>query len=244
MKITLCLLVFDELAGCQRDVPRLPIEAFDDVFAIDGGSRDGTVEYLQAQGITVHRQPKRTINAAYAHAVELCKTEGLVVFFPKGTLDPACCLTMAEKLREGCALVVAGRDLPGAHNEEDDQLLKPRKWGVRVLSRVASLLWRREGWRVRDVLHGVKAFTVVAYRRMEIADVGVTVDLEMVVRSYRLRLPRAEFPVVERARSYSHSRFPIWRTGKRLGWFLLREGLRKAPAGESVPSTRSDALAG
>lgn len=244
MKMTLCLLVFDELAGCQRDVPGLPREAFDDVYAIDGGSRDGTVEYLEAQGIPVHRQAKRSINAAYAHAVELCQTEGLVVFFPKGTLDPACCLTMAEKLREGCALVVAGRDLPGAHNEEDDRWLKPRKWGVRALSRVASLLWRREGWRVRDVLHGVKAFTISAYRRMEIAEVGVTVDLEMVVRSYRLRLPRVEFPVVERARSYSHSRFPIWRTGKRLGWFVLRELLRKPPAGEPAPAPRPDVLAG
>jgi hypothetical protein len=244
MKVTLCLLVFDELDGCRQDIPRLPRHAFDDVYAIDGGSRDGTVQYLQAQGIPVHRQPKRTLNAAYAYAVELCRTEGLVVFFPKGTLDPACCLTMVEKLREGFALVVAGRDLPGARNEEDDRLLKPRKWGVRALSRLASLLWRREGWRVRDVLHGVKGFTVAAYRRMAVAEVGVTVDLEMVVRSYRLRLPRVEFAVTEQARSYSHSRFPIWRTGKRLGWFLARELVRKPPAQAAENPAPSDARTG
>src|SRR5512140_1264302 len=153
MKISLCLLVFDELVGCKQDVPRIPREAFDDIYAVDGGSGDGTVAYLEAQGIRVYQQPKRTINAAYACAVDHCQTEGLVVFFPKGTLDPACCLAIAEKLREGFDLVVASRDLPGAHNEEDHKLLKPRKWGVRALARFSSLVWRREGWRIRDVLH-------------------------------------------------------------------------------------------
>jgi len=90
MKITLCLLVFNERAGCEVDVPKLRRDTFDDVYAVDGGSTDGTVEYLESQGIPVFKQSKPSLNAAYAHAVEICKTEGLVVFFPKGTLDPDC----------------------------------------------------------------------------------------------------------------------------------------------------------
>jgi glycosyltransferase involved in cell wall biosynthesis len=236
MKISLCLLVYDELAGCELDVPRIPRHAFDDIYAVDGGSRDGTVAYLEAQGIAVHQQQKRSLNAAYACAVEHCQTEALVVFFPKGTLDPAHCLTMAEKLREGFGLVVASRDLPGARNEEDHKLLRPRKWGIRILAMGASLLWRREGWRVRDVLHGVKGFTVDAYRRMHISELGVTVDLEMVVRAYRLRIPRVEFPVVETARTDGHSRFPIWRTGKKLAWFLIRELFARPQAQRPSPA--------
>jgi hypothetical protein len=229
MKMTLCLLVYDELAGCKADVPKLPRDAFDDVYAIDGGSTDGTVEYLESQGIPVHKQPKRSLNAAYAHAVEHCRTEGLVVFFPKGTLDPSCCLTMAEKLREGHSMVVASRNVPGGRNEEDHKLIKLRKWGVGVLAVLSSLLWRREGWRIRDVLHGVKGFTVDAYQRMRVSEVGVTVDLEMTVRAYRLRLPRMEFPVVECERNYSKSSFPIWKTGKQLARFLIRELFSPAP---------------
>jgi glycosyltransferase involved in cell wall biosynthesis len=237
MRISLCLMVYDELAGCQRVVPQLPRDDFDEVYAVDGGSRDGTATYLESQGIRVHRQPKPSINAAYACAVDQCHTDALVVFFPKGTLYPACCLAVADKLREGYAMVVTSRDMPGARNEEDRKLLKPRKWGIRVLSRFASLIWRREGWRVRDVLHGVKGFTVDAFRRMRIAEVGVTIDLEMVVRAYRLRLPRTELPVVESVRSYSHSRFPIWRTGKRLAWFLARELFTPTPAALAQPGS-------
>ena len=59
MKTTLCLLVYDELAGCKTDVPRLPRDGFDDVYAVDGGSTDGTVAYLESQDIPVHKQVDR-----------------------------------------------------------------------------------------------------------------------------------------------------------------------------------------
>jgi len=229
MKITLCLLVFNERSGCEVDVPKLRRDTFDDVYAVDGGSTDGTVEYLESQGIPVFKQSKPSLNAAYAHAVEICKTEGLVVFFPKGTLDPDCTKEMADKLRQGYDLVVASRFIDGGRNEEDHRILKPRKWGINVLSITTSLVWRREGWRIRDVLHGVKGFTVSAYRSMKISSIGVTVDLEMAVRSYRLRIPRTEFPVRETERQSGETSFPIWATGKRLGRFLLAEMFRRAP---------------
>jgi len=230
MKITLCLLVYNERAGCEADVPKLPSHFFDDIYAVDGGSTDGTVEYLQSQGIPVFKQPKRSLNAAYAHAVDICKTEGLVVFFPKGTLDPDCTRVMADKLKTGYDLVVASRNMRGGQNEEDHKIFKPRKWGVTILSVTASLIWRREGWRIHDVLHGVKGFNVAAYRRMKITEVGVTVDLEMVIRSYRMRLLRTEFPVKENARLSGESQFPLFATGKRLGKFLLAEFFRNIPA--------------
>jgi glycosyltransferase involved in cell wall biosynthesis len=235
IKTTLCLLVFNEKVGCLADVPKLCREYFDDVFAVDGGSTDGTVEYLESQGIPVFKQPKRSLNAAYAHAVDKCKTEGLVVFFPKGTLNPDCTKDMADKLKEGYDLVVASRFIDGGRNEEDHRILKPRKWGVKTLSLTASLVWRREGWRIRDVLHGVKAFTVSAYRRMNISGAGVTIDLDMTVRSYRLRIPRTELPVFETERLFGETSFPIWKTGKKLGRFLLAEMFRKAPGPSGGP---------
>ena len=220
---SLVLIVWNELEGCKLDVPRLVRDGFDEVFAIDGGSTDGTVDYLQAQGIPVHRQRTRSLNAAYAEAVEWARSEAVVVFFPKGTIDPR---------HHGRILPIPGcgrwprRRQPehaGGSNEEDARMVKPRKWGVAALSLVASLLWRREGWRIRDVLHGVKGFTKDAYERMQISKTGVTVDLEMTVRAYRLRIPRIEFPVVEIPRPHGDTRFKIWPTGKRLARFLWDE---------------------
>jgi hypothetical protein len=208
----------------------LPRDGFDEVFAIDGGSTDGTVEFLRSQGVPVFPQRRRSLNAAYAEAVFRTKAEALVVFFPKGTIHPACLHEIERGLDRGFDLVIASRNLPGARNEEDARLFRPRKWGVSALAFVAALLWWREGWRVRDVLHGVKGFTVEAFRRMQVSEHGVAIDLEMVVRAYRLRIPRMEIPVRESVRTSGASKFPIWRTGRRLARFLVGELFRSATA--------------
>lgn len=91
------------------------------------------------------RQQRRSLNAAYADAVERARSEAIVVVFPKGTIDPAMASECARHLEAGYDLAIASRNLPGAHNEEDEEFLKIRKWGVMALSVVAALLWRREG---------------------------------------------------------------------------------------------------
>jgi glycosyltransferase involved in cell wall biosynthesis len=228
MKLSLCLLVWNELEGCKIDVPLLPLSGFDEVYAVDGGSTDGTVEYLISQGIPVHRQPKKGLNAAYIHATDMSSCEAVVVFFPKGTIATSTLLNFRPLLESGCDLVVASRNIKGAHNEEDDRLLKPRKWGVLGLACLAALVWKREGYFVRDVLHGYKGFTVNGFRKIAPLDHGLSIDIEMVARSYRLRLKRAEFPITEISRSFGETHFKILPTAIKLLKYLLHEIKRDA----------------
>eukprot|EP00828_Plagiopyla_frontata_P006252 TRINITY_DN12699_c0_g2_i1.p1 TRINITY_DN12699_c0_g2~~TRINITY_DN12699_c0_g2_i1.p1 ORF type:complete len:113 (+),score=22.78 TRINITY_DN12699_c0_g2_i1:3-341(+) len=58
MSVSLCLIVWNELEGCKKDVPLIPRECFDEIYAVDGGSTDGTVEYLESQSIKVFPQSK------------------------------------------------------------------------------------------------------------------------------------------------------------------------------------------
>jgi glycosyltransferase involved in cell wall biosynthesis len=223
MKISLCLLVWNEVEGCKLDVPCLPMHAFDEVYAVDGGSTDGTVEYLESLGIPVYRQPKKGLNAAYVHAVDKSRCEAVVVMFPKGTISTSSLLFFRPFLEGGNALVIASRNIKGAHNEEDGRLIKPRKWGVLCLATLAALLWRREGYFVRDVLHGYKGFSIEAFRKMNPSDVGLSIDIEMVVRAYRLRLPRCEFPVTETTRPHGNTHFMLFPTAMKLGRYLWQE---------------------
>jgi glycosyltransferase involved in cell wall biosynthesis len=228
MKVSLCLVVWNELAGCKLDVPGLPRDVFDEVYAVDGGSTDGTVEYLQAQGIPVHRQPKKGLNAAYVHANRVSSCDAVVVFFPKGTTPVEDLRKFRPLFDEGYDLVVASRQIDGSVNEEDVALWRPRKWGVRALAVTSALVWRREGHWVRDVLHGFKGWTRAAFARMDVLEHGLSIDLEMVIRSYRLRLKRTEFPTTELSRPHGESHFKIWPTGKRLAaylWFELWRGI-------------------
>lgn len=205
------------------DVPKLPRDAFDEIYAVDGGSTDGTVEYLQSQGIVVHRQPKRGLNAAYVHANDVSNCDAVVVFFPKTTTPTEDLRKFRPLFEQGNELIIASRQIAGAINEEDAGLWRPRKWAVRGLALLAAVVWRREGYWVRDVLHGFKGWKRSAFPRMKILDYGLSIDIEMVVRAYKLRIKRAEFPTTETARNYGETHFKIWPTGKRLLGYLWYE---------------------
>jgi glycosyltransferase involved in cell wall biosynthesis len=208
MKVSLALLTFNELPGCKVDVPKLPRDLFDEVFAVDGGSKDGTAEYLREQGIRVHTQRRRGLNQAYLEAAEQAPGDALVVFFPKGTVSPDVVRDIHRHLQMN-DLVIASRNLPGGHNEEDDKLLRPRKWAAGVLSHVIHAAWGRGTPRITDVLHGIKGFRKDAFARVALTDLKVTVDLELAVRSYRLGLRTVEFPVRESPRFYGETHFKM-----------------------------------
>ena len=226
MKISLCLIVWNELQGCQADVPKLPLEEFDEVFAVDGGSTDGTVEYLESQGIPVHLQPKRGLNAAYVHANHMATGDAVVVFFAKGTLPPKDLRKFRSLFEKGNELVIASRQVHGSVNEEDLNFWRPRKWAVWGLGAIAALVWCREGVWVRDVLHGFKGWQKSAFDKMHVLDYGLSIDIEMVVRSYKLHIPRIEFATTELSRGYGDTHFKILPTGKRLLSYLWFELFR------------------
>jgi len=216
ISVTLCLLTWNELAGCEHDVPLLPLDRFDEVFAVDGGSTDGTVEFLHARGVTVHHQDLPTYNGAYRCAFNHCTTDALVFFHPKGTIDPQAVLNFRALFEQGADLVIASRIGPGARNEEDDQLLRHRKWFVMSLGLLLSVLWRRSGPLVWDVLHGFRGMRKAAFFAIDPLPKGVSIDLEMVARGYKRGLRMATFPVEERARLGGSTHFKAWPTGKRL----------------------------
>ncbi len=228
MKIALCLLTWNELEGCLHDVPRLPLEQFDEVFALDNNSTDGTIEFLQSQGIQVFQQKKPTYNGAYIDAFEICNTDALVFFHPKGSiLDPKVILKFREYFDAGYDLIVASRLMKGGRNEEDNDFIKPRKWFIVLFASCLFLLWKKSGNTVWDVLHGCRGMRKSAFFKIAPLTKGVTIDAEMVARSYKKKNKCIEFPIHETLRISGSTHFPAFKTGRKLLKYLWKEIWRK-----------------
>lgn len=226
MKISLCLLTYNELVGCRHDLPQIlkVKENFEELYAVDAGSADGTIEFLEKHGIPVYIQPKKGLNAAYEHALEKCSTEAMVFFHPKGSIPVADALKFRKYFEDGYGLVIGSRIIRGARNEEDGKLLKPRKWFVKGLAMTTALFFWKEGKFTWDVLHGFRGITVKAFKEMQLADPGkVTIDLEKVARAYKKRIKRIEFPTTESARIAGKTHFKAIPTGMNLLKYLFRE---------------------
>jgi hypothetical protein len=131
----------------------------------------------------------------------------------------------------------------GAVNEEDDKLLRPRKWFVRGLGLLAAALWKRDRGMIADVLHGCRGMRREAFFRIDPLERGVSIDLEMVVRAYRQKMRRIEFPVVEKPRLSGSTHFKAWPTGKALLRYIMRELTRKARPEAAAAQSLSEALA-
>jgi len=226
VRVSLCLMTRNELAGCRATVPAIP-GGFFEVFAVDGGSDDGTVPFLERSGVAVVAQQKPGYNGAYVTALDHFRGDAVVFFHPKGTIDPATLSPMRDLLERGADLVIANRNMRGARNEEDAGLLRPRKWFVLGLSVLAAARWRadRRTLRTSDVLHGYRGLSrrFAEGLRLEHAS-SVTADLEIVRHAYLTSARIAELPVVESARALGATNFPAWPTGKRLLRYLLTHG--------------------
>lgn len=230
MKVSLCLLTFNELAGCQNDIPQIKkiSNQFDEIYAIDGGSKDGTAEYLKEQNIPVFIQPSKGLNAACYYAVEKCSTDAVIFFHPKGAIPVKDALKFRKLFNEGFDLVIGSRVIRGARNEEDSRFFKPRKWFVEVLAVIAGLFFKKKGTFIWDVLHGFRGATLAGWNKLELKDEGkVTIDIEMVIRSYRKNVLRTEFPTKESSRLAGETHFKAIPTGISLMKYLLREIKRK-----------------
>jgi len=223
MRISLILITWNELEGCKHDVPLIDRSKFDEIFCIDGGSTDGTVEYLTEQGIPVFRQSAKGLNQACKDGCDHCTTDAFVFYHPKGTIPVEDTYKFREYYEKGYQFVVGSRMMKGAHNEEDDKFFKPRKWFVIGLGLMAKVLFKREGNTVWDTLHGFRGMTVDAFKRCDISDMSPSVDIEMVCRSYKLKLKRVEFPTTELPRLAGESHFKAVATGKKLLKYMMYE---------------------
>ena len=223
MRISLILITWNELEGCKHDIPLIDRSKFDEIFCIDGGSTDGTVEYITEQGIPVFRQSAKGLNQACKDGCNHCTTDAFVFYHPKGTIPVEDTYKFRDYYEQGYEFVVGSRMMKGAHNEEDDRFFKPRKWFVIGLGLLAMILFKREGNTVWDTLHGFRGMTVDAFKRCDISDMIPSIDIEMVCRSYKLKLKRIEFPTTELPRLAGESHFKAFATGKKLLKYMMYE---------------------
>jgi glycosyltransferase involved in cell wall biosynthesis len=226
--VALCLLTWNELEGCKLDIPKIDLEKFDQVYAVDGGSDDGTIEYMEEQGIEVMKQPVSGYNQAYLYAFQQCKCDALVLFHPKGTVSIEDLYKFRGYFEQGYSLVVASRMLKESSNEEDTSLFRPRKWFVRIIALYSYILWAQFKDRILwDVLHGYRGMLVADFNKLSVLENGISVDIEMVSRSYKGGLKYIEFPTIEKRRNHGRTHFPALSSGLSILKYLLFEIRRK-----------------
>lgn len=201
MHIALCLLTRNERDCLEIMFPRLPAPGpdagFDSLHAIDGGSTDGTLEFFAEHGVSVIGQSDRGRGHAFQLAFREIEADAFIFFSPDGNEDPADLPRFRPLLEAGADIVIASRMMAGARNEEDDQVLRLRKWANNAFNLMANLAFRRSGPFITDTINGYRAITAKAAGVLALDAPDYTIEYQMSMRGLKRRLNIVEFPTYE-----------------------------------------------
>jgi len=230
-KVALVLIVRNEEIGIRAVMPKIQLDRYDQVFAIDGNSTDGSVAALESFGVPTFRQVERGLGAAMLEARQRVTADAFIFFHPDGNEDAEAIPRMADLLRQGKEFVVASRMIPGAVNEDDVKVLKWRKWANNAFALLANILFAHGGNRTTDVTNGFRGISCQAWDRMNLTSKDLTMDYQMVIRALKVGIPITEFPTVEGHRVAGATNFASLPTGiaeLKMVWRELKMGRRAA----------------
>lgn len=232
MDILLCMLVRNERECLEAVMPSMPRPGvgagFDRMIAVDGSSTDGTVELLQGYGIEILQQTRPGRGAACIEAMERYETDAYLFFSPDGNEDPTDLPKFRRYIEEGADLVIASRMMPGAINEEDAQVFRPRKTANLGFNLMANLAFCKSGPFITDSINGYRAIRRSLAQRLALDATDYTIEYQMTIRALRCGARVVEFPTHERPRIAGQTGAPSISTGLRFAHRFITELMRPA----------------
>ncbi len=224
VQTSLIILTRNEAQGLTTILPQIPLHSVSEVFAVDYRSTDGTIELFKKHSIPVLHQDKPGRGEAFRIAAERAKGDYLLFFSPDGNEDPKDIPKLISKLDEGFAMVIASRFMKGAHNEEDEQRIKLRKWANQAFTWIANALW---GGSLTDSINGYRILRKDAFHQLRLDGEGYVIEYQMSIRALKKKLKIAEIPTYESPRLAGESGSWAIPTGLQFLFQLMKEVIHR-----------------
>lgn len=128
MKTTLLVLTLNEINGMKAIMPRIKHEWVDQIIILDGGSKDGTIEWAKENGYFIYVQKKLGFRHAYTEVLPYIEGDVVITFSPDGNSIPELIPDLINKMKEGYDMVIASRYFGNAKSEDDDLITGFGNW--------------------------------------------------------------------------------------------------------------------
>ena len=217
---TLVVLTWNEINGLKKILPLIPKDEIDEIFAVDGGSKDGTLEFYKENKVKVFLQEKKGRGEAFRIAIREARNENLVFFSPDGNENPRDILNLFNCLNEGYDMVIASRFMKGSRCDEDDKLIKIRKFGNKTFTRIANILFNGN---LTDSINGFRGVKKETWRKINPDADGFGIEFQTSIRALKKRMRIKEIPTIEKERIGGESTARSFKVGWQFIWLLRRE---------------------
>jgi len=220
MKTTIVLLTLNEIEGVKQVVPQINRKWASEIICIDGGSNDGTIEWLRSRKIPVHVQKIRGRAEAFRLGLKTAKGDAIVYFSPDGNEDPYDIPRITKKINEGYDLVIASRF---SKKSRSDDATAVRRFGNNFFTLLVNIFWNAG---VTDAINGFRGITKKCLTDLGIDAKRFEVEIEMTIRAAKKGYKIAEIPTYEKARIGGEAKLRTFKDGWIYARTLMRELVR------------------
>lgn len=196
---------------------------FDEVFAVDRSSSDGTLDVYRQYKIRVVDQKLPGRGEAFKLAEQSTTADAIVYFSPDGNEDPGDFFKFRLYLDQGADIVIASRMMGGAFNEEDVSWWRPRKWANNIFNFAANVFWNRSGKYISDSINGYRALRRGLINELRLDASGYTIEYQTTIRALKKSLNIVEFPTREGQRIAGATKADSIRVGTQFLKCLFKE---------------------
>ena len=226
MKISLCVFNLNEIKALKFIVPlifkNLSNLNIDDIYVVDGGSTDGSLEYLKNFNLNIINQKNKGIGNAMIEGINKINGDYIIFFNPDGNEDVKDIGKFKKFFEQNYDIVIASRMLKESFNEEDVSILKLRKWTNQIFTLIVNLIYNRNKY-VTDTINGFRGGNLNKLKALKLNTPGHAIEYQMSIRSFKKKYRIVEFPTYEYPRIGGHTTAPSFKTGIIFIKFLIYE---------------------
>lgn len=207
MKTTLIIPTLNEIDGVKAIMPTINRSWLDEIIVVDGGSTDGTVEWLKENNWRVIIQEKRGLGNAYRQAHAETTGDIIITFSPDGNSLASRIPDLIAEMKKGYDMVIVSRYLNGAKSEDDDHLTS---FGNPLFT---FLINKCFGGKYTDSLVIFRAYKRDLLSRLNIDALHLTYEAQISIRAAKAKLKIGEIPGDEPKRIGGERKMQPFRTG-------------------------------
>jgi glycosyltransferase involved in cell wall biosynthesis len=217
MSTAIIILTLDEIDGVKAIVPGIKKEWAEEIFFVDGGSTDGTIEEAERLGYKVIRQHNKGEGNACRVGVENTKAQNIMFFSPDGNDEVIEIPKLIKKIDEGHSIVHISRF--GKNSDSEDAGIIDR-FGNNMFTFLVNVFF---GGHLTDALNGFRIIKRNVMVELKTDSQYLNIEEQICIKALKKNFKIYEIDGKEPKRIGGERKMKPIKTGAQLSWTIIKE---------------------